>query len=253
MSKLGRNDPCPCGSGKKYKRCCLSAHNAGFEEQLAAPMRRKQEDDFIPIEELFDYGNPLLDETFFANNDVHEISAPRLIYSCLLNPEIEGIASKVVRQIINRGKEEKERIETAINVETLIGIMNNNPDPLNHKRLIDRLLEKEAQSAPMILQELTKPQNDSFVELAVSMLHRSGTNFSEEIIEIIKSGNNRKAYAISILCVLIGFFDNENSEKLLWDYYHYMKFKYPNDTYSDGPLLGLIEIRERREEKASLN
>ena len=23
-SKLGRNDPCPCGSGKKYKKCCLS-------------------------------------------------------------------------------------------------------------------------------------------------------------------------------------------------------------------------------------
>ena len=23
MSKLGRNDPCPCGSGKKYKQCCL--------------------------------------------------------------------------------------------------------------------------------------------------------------------------------------------------------------------------------------
>lgn len=20
--KLGRNEPCPCGSGKKYKRCC---------------------------------------------------------------------------------------------------------------------------------------------------------------------------------------------------------------------------------------
>lgn len=22
MSKVGRNDPCPCGSGKKYKQCC---------------------------------------------------------------------------------------------------------------------------------------------------------------------------------------------------------------------------------------
>lgn len=22
MSKVGRNDPCPCGSGKKYKKCC---------------------------------------------------------------------------------------------------------------------------------------------------------------------------------------------------------------------------------------
>ena len=21
-AKVGRNDPCPCGSGKKYKRCC---------------------------------------------------------------------------------------------------------------------------------------------------------------------------------------------------------------------------------------
>ena len=21
--KMGRNDPCPCGSGKKYKKCCM--------------------------------------------------------------------------------------------------------------------------------------------------------------------------------------------------------------------------------------
>ena len=24
-AKVGRNDPCPCGSGKKYKKCCLNA------------------------------------------------------------------------------------------------------------------------------------------------------------------------------------------------------------------------------------
>ncbi len=23
-NKVGRNDPCPCGSGKKYKKCCLN-------------------------------------------------------------------------------------------------------------------------------------------------------------------------------------------------------------------------------------
>ncbi|MYH39749.1 MAG: SEC-C domain-containing protein, partial [Candidatus Dadabacteria bacterium] len=22
QKKVGRNSPCPCGSGKKYKRCC---------------------------------------------------------------------------------------------------------------------------------------------------------------------------------------------------------------------------------------
>ena len=24
MEKTGRNDPCPCGSGKKFKKCCES-------------------------------------------------------------------------------------------------------------------------------------------------------------------------------------------------------------------------------------
>ena len=25
--KVGRNDPCPCGSGKKYKNCCMRSEN----------------------------------------------------------------------------------------------------------------------------------------------------------------------------------------------------------------------------------
>jgi uncharacterized protein YecA (UPF0149 family) len=28
--KAGRNDPCPCGSGKKYKKCCLKKDEAGL-------------------------------------------------------------------------------------------------------------------------------------------------------------------------------------------------------------------------------
>ena len=31
--KIGRNDPCPCGSGIKYKKCCAGKQQAG--EQLA--------------------------------------------------------------------------------------------------------------------------------------------------------------------------------------------------------------------------
>ena len=27
--KVGRNDPCPCGSGLKYKKCCLDRTAAG--------------------------------------------------------------------------------------------------------------------------------------------------------------------------------------------------------------------------------
>jgi tetratricopeptide (TPR) repeat protein len=35
MAKPGRNDPCPCGSGKKYKKCCLTNEQAAEREQLA--------------------------------------------------------------------------------------------------------------------------------------------------------------------------------------------------------------------------
>jgi hypothetical protein len=31
--KIGRNDPCPCGSGKKYKQCCPLAPQAGTIEK----------------------------------------------------------------------------------------------------------------------------------------------------------------------------------------------------------------------------
>jgi hypothetical protein len=33
--KVGRNEPCPCGSGKKYKHCCLAKEEAESPEELA--------------------------------------------------------------------------------------------------------------------------------------------------------------------------------------------------------------------------
>ena len=35
MAKPGRNDRCPCGSGKKYKACCLTRDEAAEREELA--------------------------------------------------------------------------------------------------------------------------------------------------------------------------------------------------------------------------
>jgi|GEM_PF-6802039 hypothetical protein len=31
--KIGRNDPCPCASGKKYKKCCLAKDEAREREE----------------------------------------------------------------------------------------------------------------------------------------------------------------------------------------------------------------------------
>jgi hypothetical protein len=42
MDKAGRNDPCPCGSGKKYKKCCLLMHEAD-ERQRAAEQQAERD------------------------------------------------------------------------------------------------------------------------------------------------------------------------------------------------------------------
>ena len=40
MVKIGRNAPCPCGSGKKYKKCCLSV------QQKKRPIKKQR---FVPV------------------------------------------------------------------------------------------------------------------------------------------------------------------------------------------------------------
>lgn len=49
MRMIGRNDPCPCGSGEKYKRCCLKkdeaverAEREGSNAQLRADVEAGQ-------------------------------------------------------------------------------------------------------------------------------------------------------------------------------------------------------------------
>lgn len=51
MSKIGRNDPCPCGSGKKYKKCCLNKEKTITSNQQ------------VPLVNQL-YSNPLFSEHF---------------------------------------------------------------------------------------------------------------------------------------------------------------------------------------------
>lgn len=54
--KIGRNDPCPCGSGLKYKRCCL------LEDKIKIPSPSEEllkEEDLLPIIGFQPLHNPL--------------------------------------------------------------------------------------------------------------------------------------------------------------------------------------------------
>lgn len=64
MTKVGRNDPCPCGSGKKYKKCCwlsdmkakqqLVAKQPSREAILTPQKRQKIIDENQPVLETLE-------------------------------------------------------------------------------------------------------------------------------------------------------------------------------------------------------
>jgi tetratricopeptide (TPR) repeat protein len=43
MATPGRNDPCPCGSGKKYKKCCLPKQEAEQGKVIAKEQAAREE------------------------------------------------------------------------------------------------------------------------------------------------------------------------------------------------------------------
>lgn len=47
MAKVGRNQPCPCGSSKKYKQCCLAADEVA--ERAASDQQRRATPPAVPV------------------------------------------------------------------------------------------------------------------------------------------------------------------------------------------------------------
>jgi hypothetical protein len=57
MSKIGRNEPCPCGSGKKYKKCCF-----GKDDVTTAEYERKESEFESLMEMMVNLHRSLLDD-----------------------------------------------------------------------------------------------------------------------------------------------------------------------------------------------
>jgi hypothetical protein len=59
--KVGRNDPCRCGSGKKFKKCCLAADEAArprVVDHRGDPLASRG-----PAHQMADFAQPLIDAT----------------------------------------------------------------------------------------------------------------------------------------------------------------------------------------------
>ena len=77
MPKVGRNEPCPCGSGNKYKRCCLNKDQALERESLATARQARHHDE--RYDELADASNAVVDLVDAGRLDDAEAAAHNLL------------------------------------------------------------------------------------------------------------------------------------------------------------------------------
>ena len=78
MPTPGRNDPCPCGSGKKYKRCCLDRDQAAALAPLLAKRAKPEAERRARAEELRATLEEAMELDDASNAVVHLIDAGRL-------------------------------------------------------------------------------------------------------------------------------------------------------------------------------
>ena len=72
MAKIGRNEPCPCGSGKKYQHCCLQQQEAAARALAAAAVRPTIDVEIADSLSRFDAEDELTAASNAAVDLVHE-------------------------------------------------------------------------------------------------------------------------------------------------------------------------------------
>ena len=150
MAKIGRNDLCPCGSGKKYKKCCLASDEAAARaarpaQSTAVAARQPalancvQEHD--ELDELTEASNAVVDMVQAGNLDAAEQAAHELLARF---PDVHDGYDRLGMVCEARG----DRRQAADYYRRAITVIRSHPDAYDpafeavFQKLIDRLEPK---------------------------------------------------------------------------------------------------------------
>jgi hypothetical protein len=96
MKKIGRNDPCPCGSGKKYKHCCMD--------------KTAQPDEKGPAQQVMEEIREALNSREFASLEEAQGFIDRFMESKNRVPQLDflGLSSEQVYRMLHHPLEDLE-------------------------------------------------------------------------------------------------------------------------------------------------
>lgn len=85
-NKTGRNDPCPCGSGRKYKRCCGQSGGQPLTDPADDLMQAMSERTFATVEEADAFAKYYAQQANETGRDAFEGLSPSQMMSFLYKP-----------------------------------------------------------------------------------------------------------------------------------------------------------------------
>lgn len=133
MSKVGRNDPCPCGSGKKYKKCCIDKETSIFSEEL-------KNDHDVPSDDRWE--DEETNDSLFGLNDFNEENEEFYDQD---SPETDDDSEYIEEEILD---EDKNR-----NDEDLPGRRVTNDDPRYFSQLKEDTTPKISKKEEKLIDE----------------------------------------------------------------------------------------------------
>jgi tetratricopeptide (TPR) repeat protein len=151
MAKIGRNDLCPCNSGKKYKKCCMASAEAAARaarpaQPATVPARRPSLASYVQEhDELTVASNAVVDMVQAGNLDAAEQAAHELLVRF---PDVHDGYDRLGMVCEARG----DHRQAADYYRKAINVIRNHPDDYDpefegvFQRLVDRL-ETQADAA----------------------------------------------------------------------------------------------------------
>ena len=218
--KIGRNELCPCGSGKKYKYCCMGKEN--IEEEFEIGKKKNSWEEFLNTEEgmetMYNMLANMRDSLLKDKPHIKEYKKIRKLHSEIIDNMQQYYEEGNFKQEFDLG-EVKDKIETK-NIKLLSTDFDTSTQ-LGMTALLNIIIYKNSSTANCLTEEYlrkNKFRKPEKVEFLRAMLNSEAglfeiTKTDEENAQVkMKNVLSGKEYLVTDIALS----GNKNNDKFYW-------------------------------------
>lgn len=200
----------------------------------------------IVSKEVQEFIDKILNEKFFKANIPGQVSAFRILDVTI---SVDGMDAQIYKELPqdkkDQMKEENKLAENEENIDKLYNMLRKGLFPSAVAIIASKIMSNKDEIVPRMLRDFKNSANDNFVESTARILVKAQDNYSKEIAAILPQ--IKYPYTQAVACYMLGKIGGEEYIETLYEYFIRLKNNYKNETYFEGPLVGLYELKRRYE------